>query len=301
DKPADGTIVPNWNQCCRVEITDPMAFGVGPRGVTNHQAIIIEDYSILKPLNDIVLDNPCRGWSIQNKYAYNNNGTYRSYGAPVARFEVPEGVTMTYREQLNFNADYATLVKEGAGCLALGDFSPTFWSAANRNPTATVSNNIFRIRGGSVKFLTGKVLEALQVFVAEDAKLVFDANATDETLRDYGILNSIYRSGRTDRTGDNQYKGKPLQCDEGSNKINVEIVDSGTDGFAVKQIPLFTLGEEYIEEVADLLKVTAHPYADKGLHAEIVCGEPFDAPDKLGGQLVTISVRFTRGFTFVVR
>jgi hypothetical protein len=282
-----------------VEITDPMVFGVSPRGVTNHQAIIIEDYSVLKPLYDIVFDNPCRGWSIQNEWVNNNNNNNQDDGAPVARFEVPEGVTMTFREQLNFNANYATLVKEGAGCLALGDFSPTFWSAANRNPTATVSNNIFRIRGGSVKFLTGKVLEALQVFVAQDAKLVFDANTTDETLRTYGVLNSIYRSGRTDRTGNNQYKGKPLQCEEGSTKINVEIVDSGTDGFAIKQMPLFTLGEEYIEEVAGLLKVT-HPYVNKGFHAEIVCGEPFAAPQN-GGRLATVSVKFTRGFTFVVR
>jgi hypothetical protein len=208
---------------------------------------------------------------------------------------------MTFREQLNFNANYATLVKEGAGCLALGDFSPTFWSAANRNPTATVSNNIFRIRGGSVKFLTGKVLEALRVFVAQDAKFVFDANTTDETLRTYGVLNSIYRSGRIDRTGDDQYKGKPLQCEEGSTKINIEIVDSGTDEFAVKQIPLFTLGAEYIEEVAGLLNVT-HPYVNKGFHAEIVCGEPFAALNpKHGGLLATVSVKFTRGFTFVVR
>ena len=137
--------------------------------------------------------------------------------------------------------------------------------------------------------------------MANDARFIFEANPTDPTLQTYGLLNNRYRSGRTDRTGEDQYKGKPLQCEEGSTKINIEIVDSGTDGFAVKQIPLFTLGEEYIEEVAGLLNVTAHPYADKGLHAEIVCGEPFDAPDKLGGQLVTISVRFTRGFTFVVR
>ncbi|MBR3924861.1 MAG: hypothetical protein IKJ45_17215, partial [Kiritimatiellae bacterium] len=300
DKPADGTIVPNWNQCCRVEITDPMAFGVGPRGVTNHQAIIIEDYSILKPLNDIVLDNPCRGWSIQNKYAYNNTSTYKSYGAPVARFEVPEGVTMTFKERLDFNADNATLVKEGIGCLALGGFEPTFWGG-NDEPTATANNNIFRIREGSVKPLNGKVTEALQVFVANDARFVFEADPADPTLKTYGLLNSEYRKNRSDRVDDRVFHGKPLQCEEGSTKINIEIVDSGTDGFAVKQIPLFTLGAEYIEEVAGLLNVTAHPYADKGLHAEIVCGEPFDAPDKLGGQLVTISVRFTRGFTFVVR
>lgn len=296
---SDGTVVPNWNQCCRAEITDPMAFGVGPRGVTNHQAIIIEDYSVLKPLDDIVFDNPCRGWSIQNVWV-NNNNNVQDDGAPVARFEVPEGVTMTFKEKLNFNANYATLVKEGAGCLALGEFEPTFWSGANSEPTALVSNNIFRIHAGSVKPLTGKVTEALQVFVANDARFIFEANPTDPTLQTYGLLNSKYRKNRSDRVDDRVFHGKPLQCEEGSTKINIEIVDSGTDGFAVKQIPLFTLGEEYIEEVAGLLNVTAHPYADKGLHAEIVCGEPFAAP-KNGGRLATISVRFTRGFTFVVR
>ncbi|MBR3820094.1 MAG: hypothetical protein IKJ37_00585 [Kiritimatiellae bacterium] len=201
---------------------------------------------------------------------------------------------------MNFNADNATLVKEGIGCLALGGFEPTFWGG-NDEPTATANNNIFRIREGSVKPLNGKVTEALQVFVANDARFVFEADPADPTLKTYGLLNSEYRKNRSDRVDDRVFHGKPLQCEEDSTKINIEIVDSGTDGFAVKQIPLFTLGAEYIEEVAGLLNVTAHPYADKGLHAEIVCGEPFDAPDKLGGQLVTISVRFTRGFTFVVR
>jgi hypothetical protein len=300
DKPADGTIVPNWNQCCRVEIKDPMAFGVGPSDVVNHKAIIMEDYSIVKPLNDMTFNNAYRGWSIENTYAFNNTSTYKSYGAPVARFEVPEGVTMTFKERLNFNADNATLVKEGIGCLALGGFEPTFWEG-NDEPTATANNNIFRIHAGSVKPLAGKAMEALQVFVANDARFVFEANPMDPTLQTYGLFNSEYRRSRTDRKDNRVFHGKPLQCEEGSNKINIEIVDSGTDGFAVKQMPLFTLGAEYIEEVAGLLNVTAHPYADKGLHAEIVCGEPFDAPDKLGGQLVTISVRFTRGFTFVVR
>ena len=297
---SSGIIVPNWNQCCRVEITDPMAFGVGPSDVVNHKAIIMEDYSIVKPLNDLTFNNAYRGWSIENTYAFNNTSTYKSYGAPVARFEVPEDVTMTFKERLNFNANNATLVKEGAGCLALGGFEPTFWEG-NDEPTATANNNIFRILAGSVKPLAGKVMEALQVFVANDARFVFEANPTDPTLKAYGIFNSEYRKSRTDRKDNRVFHGKPLQCEEGSNKINIEIIDSGTDGFAVKQIPLFTLGSEYIEEVAGLLKVTAHPYADKGLHAEIVCGEPFDAPDKLGGQLVTISVRFTRGFTFTVR
>ena len=284
DKPADGTIVPNWNQCCRVEIKDPIAFGVGPSDVVNHKAIIMEDYSIVKPLNDVT---------------FNNTSTYKSYGAPVARFEVPEGVTMTFKERLDFNADNATLVKEGIGCLALGGFEPTFWGG-NDEPTATANNNIFRIREGSVKPLNGKVTEALQVFVANDARFVFEADPADPTLKTYGLLNSEYRKNRSDRVDDRVFHGKPLQCEEGGNKINIEIVDSGTDGFAVKQMPLFTLGEEYVEEVAGLLNVTAHPYADKGLHAEIVCGEPFAAPEK-GGRLATVSVKFTRGFTFVVR
>jgi hypothetical protein len=64
-------------------------------------------------------------------------------------------------------------------------------------------------------------------------------------------------------------------------------------------MPLFTLGAEYIEEVAGLLNVT-HPYVNKGFHAEIVCGEPFADPQD-GGRLATVSVKFTRGFTFVVR
>ena len=225
----DVTIVPNWNQCCRVEFSDPMVFGVGPRGVVNHQAILLEDYSVLKPLESMTFDNPYRGWSIENAYMFNADEDFKKYGAPVARFDVPAGVTMTFRERLNFNANYATLVKEGEGCLALGGFEPTFWKG-NDEATATVSNNMFRIRKGAVKLLTGNVTECLQVFIAEAARFVFEAYPTDQTLQEYGLLNHEYRKGREDRTDDRIFYGKPLQCEEGSSKINVEIVDQLTGG-----------------------------------------------------------------------
>jgi hypothetical protein len=299
----DVTIVPNSNQCCRVEFSDPMVFGVGPRGVVNHRAILLEDYSVLKPLTSMTFDNPYRGWSIENTYMFSTNSNHKKYGAPVVRFDIPENVTMTFKERLNFNADNATFVKEGAGCLALGGFEPTFW-VGNDEPTATASNNLFRIRAGSVKPLTGEVMEGLQVFIAEAARFVFEAHPTDPTLQTYGLLNHEYRKGRTDRVDDRIFHGKPLQCEEESGKINIEIVDElPGGGVAPKQLPLFTLGAEYVDEVAGLLNVT-HPYS--GVWAKVVRGTSFDTPlfnekESGGGQLATISVEFLRGFSILVR
>ena len=278
--------VPSMDYCNRVYCTDPRNFG-GPLAAFDRQAMQIEDYSIIHPMNDVVFDDPTRGWAICNELGG---------GAAVGRFDVTNGVTMTFKQQLNFNANYATLVKEGAGTLELGDFQPTFWSGGNPDPTALYSNNMFRVVRGTVKALTGKVFNGLQVFFAPETKLAFDADPRDETLATYGLLNDIYRSGRTDRTGTNQYLGKPVSLIDGATQLAVEI-QAGESAVAPKYLPLFTVGTEHATTLAGLLKVT-HPFSR--VQATIVSSEPFAAPNK-GGTLTTIGVAFDRGMCIIIR
>ena len=278
--------VPSMDYCCRVYCTDQRNFG-GPLAAFDRQAFQIEDYAIIHPVNDVVFDDETRGWSVCNNIAG---------GAGVGRFDVTNGVTMTFRQQLNFSADYATLVKEGEGALELGDFQPTFWSGGNPEPTALKSNNMFRVTGGTVKALTGKVFNGLQVFFAPGTKLAFDADPEDETLATYGLLNNIYRSGRTDRTGTNQYLGKPVSLIDGATKLAIEI-QAGESAIAPKFLPLFTVGTEHAATLAGLLKVT-HPFT--GVQAAVVCSEPFAAPSS-GGTLTTIGVAFDRGMCIIIR
>ena len=278
--------VPSMDYCCRVYCTDQRNFG-GPLAAFDRQAFQIEDYTVIHPMNDIVFDDARRGWSVCNEIPD---------GAPVGRFDVTNGVTMTFRQQLNFNADYATLVKEGEGTLELGGFQPTFWPGGNPEPTALVSNNMFRVTGGTVKALTGKVFNGLQVFFAPGTKLAFDADPEDETLATYGLLNNIYRSGRTDRTGDRQYLGKPVSLVDGATQLAVE-VQAAAGASAPKHLPLFTVGTEHAATLAGLLKVT-HPFT--GVQATVVCSEPFAAPSS-GGTLTTVGVAFDRGMCIIIR
>ena len=278
--------VPSMEYCNRVYCTDQRNFG-GPLVSFERRAMLIEDYTIIHPMNDIVFDDPTRGWSICNEV---------TGGSGVARFDVTNSVTMTFRQQLNFNVNSATLVKEGAGTLELGGFQPTFWSGGNPEPTAIQSNNMFRVTRGTVKVLTGKVFNGLQVFFAPGAKLAFDADPEDDTLATYGLLNDIYRSGRTDRTGTNQYLGKPVSLIDGATQLDVEI-QAAAGAHAPKFLPLFTLGSEHAANVAAFLKVT-HPFT--GVHAQVICSEPFAAPNN-GGTLTTIGVVFARGMCVIFR
>ena len=281
-----GAAAPSMDYCNHVYCTDPRNFG-GPLAAFDRQAMKIMDYTIFHPVNDVTCDDETRGWSICNE---------TKGGASVGRFDVTNGVTMTFKQQLNFNAEYATLVKEGEGTLELGGFQPTFWSGGNPEPTALTSNNMFRVTGGTVKALTGKVFNGLQVFFAPDTKLALDADSADETLATYGLLNDIYRSGRTDRTGDKQYLGKPVSLIDGATQLAVEI-QAGENSVAPKFLPLFTVGTEHAATLAGLLKVT-HPF--KGVQATIVCSEPFAAP-RNGGTLTTIGVAFDRGMCIIIR
>ena len=106
-----------------------------------------------------------------------------------------------------------------------------------------------------------------------------------------GPLNDIYRSGRTDRTGDKQYLGKPVSLIDGATQLAVEI-QASENSVAPKFLPLFTVGTEHAATLVGLLKVT-HPF--KGVQATIVCSEPFAAP-RNGGTLTTIGVAFGYGF-----
>ena len=82
----------------------------------------------------------------------------------------------------------------------------------------------------------------------------------------------------------------------GATQLNVEI-QAAAGTHAPKFLPLFTLGSEHAVNVAAFLKVT-HPFT--GVHAQVICSEPFAAP-KNGGTLTTIGVVFARGMCAIFR
>ena len=280
--------VPNMEHSARVYIEDPLCFG-GPCPSFEYRALEMEDYSVLHPMKSMTFDDPTRGIQIANTL---------SGGAPVARFDVTNDVVFTIRQKINFAADEATLIKEGAGLLVFGEgCQPTFWDDQNANPSVS-SNNIFRVLAGTFQPAAQGVCNGLQVSFAQDAKLVLDARTADANLLKYGLYNDIYRRGRTDRTGTSVYPGRPLSLEDGATEYAVEIVDAeyATSKQVVKKIGLVTVGSEYADEIEGKLKV-ASPYTGVALDIE---KEIFNAP-KNGGQLVTFSAVFRRGMVVIFR
>ena len=280
--------VPNMDYSARVYIEDPLCFG-GPLPKFNYQALVIEDYSILHPMKSMAFDDPTRGIQIANLL----NG-----GAPVARFDVTNDVVFTIKQKINFSSAEATLIKEGGGLLVFGaGCQPTFWDGQNPNPSVS-SNNIFRIANGAFQPAAHGVCNGLQVSFAKGAKLVLDARTTDSDLLKYGLYNEVYRRGRTDRTGENVYPGKPLSLAGDATEYSVEILDAdyATTRKPVKKVGICTVGSEYADEIEGKLKVSS-PYDSASMSIE---KEVFNSPVH-GGKLVTFSAVFKHGMTLIFR
>ena len=96
-----GVVVPNWEQRVRLLVSDERNLG-GARDEFAWDALLIEQYSDLFPLNDVTFtDGWNRGIAIGN----------------IGRMHVTNGLTLAIWRPLNVNGN---LVKEGGGTLALG-------------------------------------------------------------------------------------------------------------------------------------------------------------------------------------
>lgn len=273
-------MAPSMDYNCRVYLEDPLCLG-RPTDAFVYNALSISDYTAIYPLKSMTLDDPNRGISI-----YQN---LTAPSAPVARFNVTNGVTLTVGMPINFSAEQATLIKEGAGELVFGaGCVPTFWKECNPNPSVT-SNNLFRILEGGFRPTAYNVCDGLQVSFANAAELRLDAAPADTNLVRYGLYNNKWRRSRTDRKGDKVYPGQPLSVEAGSSVIRIVIDAQGAQEPAHAKLGLVTVGSEYADEVARLLQVES-AFRHHGVK---VMRETFAAP-ALGGTLTTFSAEFVR-------
>ncbi len=285
--------VPSEDFSPRVWLSDPRNLG-GPLQAPDRRNVVVGDYVRIHPMTSMAFDDMTRGWSIGSP---DNEGIGKSYfTVGTARLYVTNGVTVTFRQPLNFCQRLATLVKEGEGTLELGSPAPTFWVEGNPEGTASESNNLFRVKQGTVRFLSGMALDGLHAFVSPNATLAFDAHPSDETLLAYGVYNDVVRRERDDRSGSRVFQEPPFELDDGALEIAVRIEDAGRVGKPPRRLPLFTVGAEHADALRSSLRLS-HPF--RGYRADFY-EETFDAP-KHGGLLTTIGVGFTQGMLVILK
>ena len=108
-----------------------------------------------------------------------------------ARLEIPEGVTLTFKQPMLW---LGPLTKMGPGVFARGGtYEPRFQTDDNNDPSvypADASNTWFNVRGGAVTALATNAYNGVSLRFSEGGALLVDATTTDEALKTYGIVNT---------------------------------------------------------------------------------------------------------------
>ena len=163
-----GIVVPNWEQHMRLFVSDERNLG-GARDEFAWDALLIEQYSDLWPLNDVTFtDGWNRGIAIGN----------------IGRMHVTNGLTLAIWRPLNVNGN---LVKEGGGTLALG--GPLTFGGSSQSATPTAGANLLTAMGGFVKPLATNAFDGLAITFTNNAALKLDGMSADAGLLKYGLVN----------------------------------------------------------------------------------------------------------------
>jgi hypothetical protein len=158
------------NRRSRLFIGDARNLG-GACATWTYNALELGNYSELHVTESLTLDEPTRGIAMA--------------GANAA-FDVKDGVVFTCRERITYNG---TMVKKGAGELALGGERPYFTS--NGNTTPATGKNVLDIREGTLRPVSAVAFQGLSV-VLTNAVLALDVPASndDGDIGQFGMLNT---------------------------------------------------------------------------------------------------------------
>lgn len=158
------------NRRSRLFIGDARNLG-GACATWTYNALELGNYSELHITESLALNEPTRGIAMA--------------GANAA-FDVKDGVVFTCRERITYNG---TMVKKGAGELALGGERPYFTS--NGNTTPATGKNVLDIREGTLRPVSAVAFQGLSV-VLTNAVLALDVPASndDSDIGTFGMLNT---------------------------------------------------------------------------------------------------------------
>ena len=147
----------------------------GPRPQWTYNALTLRNCCALYPLSSLVLDDETRGILLNGAYAF---------------FTVTNDVVFTCRERITYNG---TLVKDGAGELALGGPQPYFTADGTTKPAA--NKNVLDVREGTLRPVSAAAFQGLAVVITNAAAtLAVDVPVSNEDgdIGQYGMLDTTW-------------------------------------------------------------------------------------------------------------
>ena len=150
-----------------LHISDPLALG-GARPTSNIEALRLSGRSFLHPDVSMTLDAA-------------NAGVFVEEGG----FDVPEGVTLTIRENIRYAG---TCVKDGKGTFAFDPrgsvgFGDKGWNGVDG------ADNLLLVRNGAIKPLVKDSFDKLRITVQQDGMIALDSIPSDADVAAYGLFN----------------------------------------------------------------------------------------------------------------
>ena len=150
-----------------LRISDPLALG-GARPTPKIDSLQLNGRSFLYPETSMTINAA-------------NAGVYVEDGG----FNVPEGVTLTVRENIRYAG---TCIKDGKGTFALDpcgsvSFGGRGWDGVDGK------DNLLLVREGAIKPLATNSFDRLRITVTKDGMLALDSRPEDADVAAYGLFN----------------------------------------------------------------------------------------------------------------
>lgn len=163
-KPEDGV-----DNCVTLYVNDGRNLGGAFSGDDGWKALAVKGHSNVEVRDDVVLDEPSRGIYIEN----------------AARFKVPEGKTMTVKQNITFAGE---LEKLGAGRLTLG--GRALFVDGNPESEPLCATNRLVVSEGVLRVVSTNALDGVEATFASGASLELDVSAENSGMLEYGIVNT---------------------------------------------------------------------------------------------------------------
>ena len=147
----------------------------GPLASWTYDALQLQNCCGLHPLKSLTLDDATRGIHLSGNYAF---------------FTVTNDVVFTCKERITRDG---TLIKDGAGELALGGPQPYFHTAGSTIPTA--ARNVLDIWDGTLRPVSAAAFQGLAVVITNaNATLAIDVPVSndDGDIGQYGMLDTTW-------------------------------------------------------------------------------------------------------------
>ena len=201
----------------------------GPCAAWTYNALELGNYSELHPMSSLTLDEPTRGIAMSSVNA---------------AFNVSDGVVFTCKERITYNG---TLVKKGAGELALGGPQPYFTADGTTAPAS--NRNVLDVLEGALRPVSAEAFQGLSVVLTNGATLAVNVPVANEDggIGQYGMLDTAWDA--------------PLVVPETGLVVQLRDPDGVLEGKRQWLVPICTINATAYAALNGVLSVGSSPSA----------------------------------------